>query len=162
MEKQDTKLQQKTEKSGNPSDGMFPDGSTMALYAAEPLDPETGVMSSTEKRILSSIMSPEPPLPYPIRSLPMRFGPAAQEYVIAEADREFLLKKLYPFFPCPGLHEVRFDLHEEKYFKVGEFKVIRENSRNFLVSPYYAHSGGMVIDWMDEQNAESQILLTAK
>lgn len=159
MEKQDTKLQQKTE---NASEGMFPDGSTIALYAAEPPDPETGVMSSTEKRILSSITSPEPPLPYPTRALPMRFGPPAQEYVIVEADRELLLKKLYPFFPCPGLQEVRFDLHEEKYFKVKEFKVIRENGRNFLVSPYYAHSGGMVIDWMEEQNADSQILLTAK
>ena len=119
-------------------------------------------MSQTEKRILASIIEPEPALPYPMRRLPMRYGPPAQEYVIPDTEREAVLKKLYPFFPCPGLQEIRYDLHEEKNFRVVDYKVIRENGRNFLVSPYYARSGGMVIDWMEGENSDSQILMTVK
>ena len=126
------------------------------------VDLENGVMSQTEKRILASIIDPEPALPYPLRVLPMRYGPPSQEYVIPDSEREAVLKKLYPFFPCPGLNEVRYDLHEEKNFKVVDYKVIRENGRNFLVSPYYPRSGGMVIDWMEGENSDIQILTSSK
>ncbi len=126
------------------------------------VDPESGVMSQTEKRILASIIEPSPVLPYPLRMMPMRYGAPAQEYVIPDAERWAVLQKLYPFFPCPGLQEVRYDLHEEKNFRVADYKVIRENGRNFLVSPYYSRSGGMVIDWMEGENSGSQILVTTK
>ena len=109
-----------------------------------------GEMSVQEKRILASILPPSPRLPYPLQELAMRSGPPAQEYVIPEDERAKVLKSIYPFSPCPDLNALRFDLHEEKYFAVREFKVIRENERNFLVSPFYANSGGMVIDWLDE------------
>lgn len=111
---------------------------------------DRGEMSVQEKRILATILPPSPPLPYPLQALTMRSGPPAQEYVIPEEERLRVLKSVYPFSPCPGLNEQRFDLHEEKFFVVRAFKVIRENGRNFLVSPYYSNSGGMVIDWMDE------------
>ena len=126
------------------------------------VDPESGVMSQTEKRILASIIEPTPALPYPLRVLPMRYGPPAQEYVIPDTEREAVLQQLYPFYPCPGLQELRYDLHEEKNFRVVDYKVIRENGRNFLVSPYYPRSGGMVIDWMDGENTDTQILTTVK
>jgi len=126
------------------------------------IDPESGVMSQTEKRILASIIEPTPALPYPLRVLPMRYGPPAQEYVIPDAEREAVLRQLYPFYPCPGLQELRYDLHEEKHFRVADYKVIRENGRNFLVSPYYPRSGGMVIDWMEGENTDTQILTTMK
>ena len=126
------------------------------------VDFESDVMSPAEKRILASIIDPSPVLPYPLRVLPMRCGPPAQEYVIPDSQREAVLKKLYPFFPCPELNEIRYDLHEEKKFRVVDYKVIRDNGRNFLVSPYYSRSGGMVIDWMEEENSDSQILMTKK
>lgn len=126
------------------------------------VDPDSGVMSQTEKRILASIIDAGPVLPYSLRVLPMRYGPPAQEYVIPDAEREAVLQQLYPFYPCPGLQEIRYDLHEEKNFRVGDYKVIRENGRNFLVSPYYSHSGGMVIDWMEGENTDTQILMTTK
>jgi hypothetical protein len=53
------------------------------------------------------------------------------------------------------INETMFDLHESKPFMVGDFKVIREDNRNFLVSPYYAKSGGMVIDWITGEESES-------
>ena len=119
---------------------------------------EGEVMSVQEKRILASIQAPAPPLPYPLQELKMHSGPPAQEYLIPEEDREKVLRSIYPFRPCPDLNAVRFDLHEEKFFCVRDFKVIRENERNFLVSPYYAHSGGMVIDWLDEPQQAQKTL----
>lgn len=143
-------------------DRPIPEQALLGGGGARCVDPESGVMSQTEKRILASIIDSGPALPYPLRVLPMRYGPPAQEYVIPDMEREAVLRQLYPFYPCPGLQEIRFDLHEEKNFRVVDYKVIRENGRNFLVSPYYSHSGGMVIDWMEGENSDTQILMTAK
>lgn len=162
MQKMNTKSAQAQQKALNSTVENLLSDSSPYQPAEEDGELECGGMSLTEKRILASIIAPEPPLPYPLRLLPMRFGPAAREYVIPEQEKEKVLKQTYPFFPCPSLHEMRYDLHEEKCFQVGDFKVIRENGRNFLVSPFYARSGGMVIDWMDEQNPGSQILVTEK
>ena len=122
-------------------------------------DESQACMSLVEKRILASISEPEPELPYALRPLPMRYGAPTLEYVIPDCDKAALLRQLYPFTPCPALHEKRFDLHEEKYFKVSDYKVIRERGWNFLVSPYYANSGGMVIDWMEEDDCNGQFLV---
>ena len=54
-------------------------------------------------------------------------------------------------------------LHEEKNFRVSSFKVIREDNRNYLVSPYYAKSGGMVIDWMEpDEDVDAGVVRTVK
>ncbi len=52
----------------------------------------------------------------------------------------------------PALDARRYDLHERRDFTVREYRVIRERNRNFLVSPYYPRSGGMVVDWMQEED----------
>lgn len=119
-------------------------------------------MSIAEKRILATIIDPEPPLPYQLQPLYMKFGPPTNEYIIPDEDKEEVLQELYPFHPCPKLQDIRFDLHEEKYFKVADYKVIREKNRNFLVSPYYANSGGMVIDWMERDDLDCQVLMKGK
>ncbi|NMA41868.1 MAG: hypothetical protein GX946_00635 [Oligosphaeraceae bacterium] len=121
-------------------------------------DPSLTCMSLTEKRILASITGPTPELPYPLNPLPLRNDAPTMEYIIPESDKAAVLRQLYPFSPCPELHEIRFDLHEEKYFRVGDYKVIRELGWNFIVSPYYANSGGMVIDWM-EKDSDGQVLI---
>ena len=43
------------------------------------------------------------------------------------------------------------DIHEDKTFKVRDFRVTREDGMNLLVSPYYPNSGGTVIDWVREE-----------
>jgi hypothetical protein len=48
----------------------------------------------------------------------------------------------------PKLSETMYDLHEEKTFKVGDFRVVRDSGLDMLVSPYFFQSGGTVIDWM--------------
>jgi hypothetical protein len=86
-------------------------------------------------------------LPYPTRPLKV-FGGTIEEYIIPEHKKQEVLNQLYLFDPVPALDEQRFDLHEGKLFTVCEFRVVREDGKNFLVSPYYPNSGGSVIDWM--------------
>ena len=45
-------------------------------------------------------------------------------------------------------------MHADKTFVVRDFRVTWEHGMNYLVSPYYAESGGTVIDWVDENWAE--------
>ena len=55
---------------------------------------------------------------------------------------------MYPIAPMPSQDETVYDLHEGNYFQGGEYEVLREGESNFLVSPYYAESGGTVLDWV--------------
>lgn len=86
-------------------------------------------------------------LPYPTRPLKI-LGATVEEYIIPEEKKKEVLEQLYIFDPVPSLDEERFDLHEGRKFTVRDFRVIREDGMNFLVSPYYPNSGGSVIDWM--------------
>jgi hypothetical protein len=86
-------------------------------------------------------------LPYPTRPLQV-CGGTVEEYIIPDDKKAEVLKQLYIFEPVPDLDEERFDLHEGKKFRVGDFRVTWEDGQNFLVSPYYPSSGGSVIDWM--------------
>ena len=89
----------------------------------------------------------EPELPYPKETYIID-GDVVHEYVIPESDKAKVLDELYPFEGVPTLDEKKFDLHEGRVFTVHEFKVVRHSDSNWLVSPYYFHSGGTVIDWM--------------
>jgi len=98
-----------------------------------------------------------PRLPFPTRTIAI--GTAAiKEYIIPEEEKGRALEALYPFEPVPGLDSTMFDLHEEKPFRVREFRVIRERSMDYLVSPYFFNSGGTVIDWMPPDFKPGQTL----
>jgi hypothetical protein len=90
-----------------------------------------------------------PRLSYPTRLVPAG-AEMIEEYIIPEAEKAQVLDDLYPFDPVPALTEMMYDLHEEKPFQVGDFRVIREAPMDMLVSPYYFNSGGTVIDWMPQ------------
>ena len=69
-----------------------------------------------------------------------------EQYLVPDEQKQEVPNQLYPFAePAPSEF---FDLHEGKLFKVRDCMVVWENGRNFLVSPYYASSGGSVIDWL--------------
>lgn len=116
----------------------------------ENYEPAQDEMSLEEKRIMSVIVNPSPELPYALQELKMAQGPSTFEYVIPDEERAKVFYDLYPFADVPDLDETLFDLHEGKEFIVREYKVIRERNRNWLVSPFYAHSAGMVIDWVKD------------
>jgi hypothetical protein len=88
----------------------------------------------------------EPALPFPTRPLVL-IDRIIEEYIIPEEKKAEVLKQLYPFSPVPALTAKMLDIHEDKTFRVRDFRVTRENNRNWLVSPYYHLSGGTVIDW---------------
>ena len=123
--------------------------------------PETGnprqhsnrEMSEPEKQMLCIIVKESEPLPYPLKPLKMAYGPDEQVYDIPEEDKSKVFEEVYPFQPCPALDDERFDLHEQKVFKFREAQVIRHNGRNLVVSPFYSHSGGMVVDFMPPECA---------
>ena len=98
-------------------------------------------MSLPEKQILADLVPEAAPLPYPTRRMRMPKG--------YKSEMEYI----YPFQECPGLDDELFDLHMNKRFRVRDYRVIRHDGRNLLVSPYYPQKGGMVVDWvanMDE------------
>jgi hypothetical protein len=97
--------------------------------------------------MIQPIEPSEGKLPFPTRSLEVQGG-TVEEYIIPEEMKAEVLEQLYIFEPIPDLEDKRFDLHEGKNFRVGDFRVTWENGQNFLVSPYYPSSGGSVIDWM--------------
>jgi len=87
-------------------------------------------------------------LPFPTRPLKVHGG-TVEQYLVPDEQKQEVLNQLYPFAePAPSLEEELFDLHEGKLFKVRDYMVVWENGHNFLVSPYYASSGGSVIDWL--------------
>ncbi len=104
--------------------------------------------SRTEKMILLAITGIQDRLPYPTRRVMLSIGVEVEMYEIPSADRARVFEMMYPFTPMPSLDETVYDLHEGKYFQVGEYEVLREGESNFLVSPYYAESGGTVLDWV--------------
>ena len=92
-------------------------------------------------------------LPYP--TIPLRVGGrVVEEYIIPGIDKQQVLEDLYLFAPVPSLDEERFDLHAQKKFRVGDYRVIRQEGANFLVSPHFPDGGGTVVDWMPVEWAE--------
>lgn len=128
-----------------------PFGTPMKEYLRETNPKE---MSVHEKDVLCALLAEAPELPYPLEELPLAYGKPAFSYKIPEDKRAEILKALFPFVTCPDLEDVFFDLHESKFFKAKEYLVIRERNRNMLVSPYYASTGGMVVDWVPEDSVE--------
>ncbi|MBI3921609.1 MAG: hypothetical protein HY318_09350 [Armatimonadetes bacterium] len=86
-------------------------------------------------------------LPFPTKTLQIG-GRTVEEYLIPEDKKAEVLEQLYIFEDVPSLEEERYDLHEGKKFRVGDYRVTWEHGQNWLMSPYYESSGGSVIDWM--------------
>ena len=92
-------------------------------------------------------MHPAPKsLPYPTQPLSTLYGDTV-EYLIPEGQKEKVLNKLYPFGRPPAMTQTMMDIHEKKTFTVKDFKVVQQGDYVLLVSPYFANSGGSVVDW---------------
>lgn len=90
------------------------------------------------------------PLPYPSLKHHTRWAVCkrSEEYLVPEEEKPKVFAELYPFLPILQFNTVVLDIHEQREFVVGVFKVVREFGMNMLVSPYYYNSGGSVIDWV--------------
>ena len=101
-----------------------------------------------ERQMILTITGPQPELPYPKHVLQMSDGTFTQEYDIPEELREAVFQELYLFDKMPSMDTIMLDIHEDKTFRVKDFRVIREGEGNFIVSPYYPKSGGTLLDWI--------------
>lgn len=89
-------------------------------------------------------------LPYPLeaRARDKDGWGVSEEYLIPADERQKVLLEHYPFAEPPSLDDEVLDLHADKNFFVRDYKLVREDGHNLLVSPYYYESGGSVIDWV--------------
>ena len=85
-------------------------------------------------------------LPFPTQPISTLYGDTV-EYLIPDGQKEKILKKLYPFGSPPAMTQTLMDIHEKKTFVVKDFKVVQQGDYVLLVSPYFASSGGSVLDW---------------
>ena len=74
--------------------------------------------------------------------------------MIPDDQKQAYLEEHYPFESVPELSERRHDLHADKDFVVRDYKLVREDGVNYIVSPYYYESGGTVIDWMPSHDSD--------
>ncbi len=92
-------------------------------------------------------------LPYPTQPISTLYGETV-EYLIPEEQKERVLKKLYPFGDPPAMAQTLMDVHEHKEFVVKDFKVVQQGDYVLLASPYFASSGGSVVDWEPVKNED--------
>ena len=92
-------------------------------------------------------------LPYPTQPLYTLYGDTV-EYLIPEEEKEAILRKLYPFGNPPAMTQTLMDIHEHKEFVVKDFKVVQQGDYVLLASPYFASSGGSVVDWEPVKNED--------
>ena len=101
-----------------------------------------------ERQMMLTVTGPQEPLDYPTHLLALSDGTFTKEYEIPEEDREKVFRKLYLFDSPPSMDTDMMDIHEGKKFKVKDFRVIREDGGNFIVSPFYPASGDTLLDWV--------------
>ncbi len=86
-------------------------------------------------------------LPFP--TIRYDFGSeVVEEYIIPDDKKTEVLKLLYFGNRPPDLDDVYEDIHENRTFRIRDFKVVKDSGGLWLVSPYYFSSGGTVIDWV--------------
>ena len=93
-------------------------------------------------------------LPFPTQPISTLYGDTV-EYLVPDGQKEKILKKLYPFGSPPAMMQKLMDIHEHKAFVVKDFKVVHQGDYVLLVSPYFASSGGSVVDWEPLNNKDS-------
>lgn len=115
-------------------------------------------MSKTEKDIICIITDEAPLLPYKLKPLRLAYGEDTQVYDIPKDKREEVFESLYFFQNRPNMEDTIYDIHEQKFFTASEYRVIRERGRNILVSPYYASTGGTIIDWIPNRQEKDTLI----
>jgi hypothetical protein len=119
------------------------------------------IRSFQEKVLIKRIVNPSAELPYPLINVETEEYGIEQWYDIPLDDKQEVFDELYPFIEKPSLDDVMIDIHENRTFKVEDFKVIRFDGFNMLVSPYYFSRGGTVLDWLKE-GSETAVMTTVR
>ena len=113
-------------------------------------------MSLHEKDILCMMFGESCKLDYPLKPLKMAYGKPEQVYEIPEEDKEKVLNDLWPFSDRPAMDETLYDIHEDALFVFKDAQVIRCRGRNMIVSPYFKKTGGMLVDFVRQEQKDER------
>ena len=119
-----------------------------------------------ERTLLRALEGERERLDYPTRTAVKGDGKTIEVYEIPSDRLIDELRSLDKLIQRPGRERgsafeilpdpdtVLFDIHEGRWFRLGDAMVIREDDSNFAVSPYYLHSGGTDLDWVCPEQVE--------
>ena len=105
--------------------------------------------SGNEKALMDNFHMPTELFPDPLRTVESKMFGTVTYYDIPEFEKGKMLKIMYPFSPIPKMNEYYLDIHQDEKFRISDYMLIRDDEKNYLVSPYYPESGGMVVDWLE-------------
>lgn len=111
------------------------------------------IRSESEKNIYKVIIGYKmDELNYPLKEVNTEEFGVEFVYEIPEDKKEEVLEDLWPFTWIPSIDEVFTDIHEGLKFNLKDYMVIRFDTYNMIVSPWYFKSGGTVLDFVKEND----------
>lgn len=143
----------------------------IAIGRAEPHDephdePEDNGWSEAEKGMIAAFTQKAGQLPWPLKTIELGNGCHEQVYDIPEDKMYDAVVQCWPFTDdsIPPRGGELFDIHEHKRVVIDKCLILRFKERNIVVSPYYAKSGGTVIDLVhyDDKSHEPGELIVYK
>lgn len=114
------------------------------------------IRSLAEKRTFKILCRsvPQNKLPFPLREVKSEEFVTEYVYDIPDVKKREVLNQLWPFTNPPSIDDVLFDIHEQNYFKMRDYLVIRFDEYNMIVSPYFLKSGGTIFDFFKSENQQ--------
>jgi len=107
------------------------------------------IRSESEKNLYKMIIGYKMgELNYPLKEVKSEQFGVEFVYEIPEDKKEEVLEDLWPFTGIPSIDEVFIDIHEGQQFNLKDYMVIRFDTYNMIVSPWYFKSGGTVLDFI--------------
>lgn len=129
------------------------------IYEEKPFASENNEYGEVPIRLFSELTPHK--LDYPAKTATWN-GKEIEEYIIPDADKEKVLKRVYPFLPVPDMTETITDIVASKDFRVCDFRVIRIDDFVQIMSPYFdSNSQGDVSTWfpMDGEDRRTQLTM---
>lgn len=121
--------------------------------------------SLQEKQMMLQILGEEqqPYLPFKLRWHSYEYNGETmyvdQYYIIPMEKKQEVLEQLWIFDPVPSMEDIYWDIHEQAFFKIKAFKVIRWKDHNIMVSPYYFKSGGTILDMVKAEDNDKSFFI---
>ena len=104
------------------------------------------IRSEREKECIDMVVKEAERLPYPTKQMEDDVYETEELYIIPEENKKTLLYMLWPFMDRIQWDDILWDIHEEAYTYFKDCLIIRWNNRNVIVSEFYFHSGGTMLD----------------
>lgn len=114
-------------------------------------DPKSNEWSKDEKFVMCQMIPKERLLAFELEPVTCANGAVEYLYKVEPNHVRAALMACREPKKLLGLSEIP-DLHSRKLVTVDELRILRYKGRNLVVSPYYAESGGMLVDLIDRDD----------